>query len=100
VVQARSGKQRKGELQPSNGPEKAFGQALREWRKKRGIAQDELAFQCGFDRTYISLLERGIRSPTLRTIIKLCRQLDVRPSVLVRRVERVLDCEAKSEKRK
>ena len=78
------------EIQPSTGPEKAFGQALREVRQKRELAQDELAFRCGFDRTYISLLERGIRSPTLRTIMKLCNVLNVRASVLIRRTERLM----------
>jgi transcriptional regulator with XRE-family HTH domain len=54
------------------------------------IPQDELAFRCGFDRTYIRMLERGIRSPTLRTIVTLCRELDVRLSVLMHGVERKL----------
>lgn len=78
------------EIQPSTGPEKAFGQALRLLRQKRKLPQDELAFRCGFDRTYISLLERGIRSPTLRSIVKLCTVLEVRPSVLIRQMERLI----------
>jgi transcriptional regulator with XRE-family HTH domain len=93
VAQRHIGGKRTGEVQPASGPERAFGQALRQLRQKRKVPQDELAFQCGFDRTYISLLERGIRSPTLRTIVKLCGQLQVRPSVLIRQVEKILDQE-------
>jgi len=43
------------------GPEKAFGEALWEIRKERGISQERLALDCDLDRTYISLIERGVR---------------------------------------
>lgn len=55
----------------------AFGQYLKEIRTLRGLTQEELGFQCGLHRTYISLLERGIKSPTLETIFKLCISLEV-----------------------
>ena len=65
--------QRKGgHIHPNAGPEKAFGQALRELRLGTGMSQETLALKCDVDRTYISLLERGIKSPTLRTMIRLC----------------------------
>ncbi|HVR22980.1 MAG TPA: helix-turn-helix transcriptional regulator [Candidatus Polarisedimenticolia bacterium] len=64
-------------VQPSSGPEKAFGQALRKLRLQTGMSQERLALECEFDRTYISLLERGIQSPTLRTMIRLCNILHV-----------------------
>ncbi len=56
---------------------KAFGYVLRELRKGHGYTQETLAFECGLDRTYISLLELGSNSPTLDTMIALCRALDV-----------------------
>ena len=31
------------------------------------MSQEQLAFDSGFDRTYISLVERGVRSPTIRS---------------------------------
>lgn len=77
-------------IQPPSGTEKAFGQALREIRKSRNLSQEQLALDSDFDRTYVSLLERGLKSPTVRTIVKLAATLDVPPSVMIRRMERIL----------
>ncbi len=63
--------------------EQAFGATLRELRTVTGLSQDALAFDAGLDRTYISLLERGLRQPTLKTIIVLAGQLGVSPGSLV-----------------
>jgi transcriptional regulator with XRE-family HTH domain len=63
----------------------AFGRVLREIRQQKGISQDNLASLCDFDRTYPSLLERGLRSPSLAMVFRLSVALDVNPSSLVRR---------------
>ena len=68
-------------------PEQAFGRAVRTLREERGLSQERLAFESGLHRTYISLLERGQRSPKLGTIFRLAEVLAVRPSVLVERAE-------------
>lgn len=49
----------------------AFGRVLRELRKRKGWSQYKLASASGLDRSYISLLERGERSPTLDSILSL-----------------------------
>jgi transcriptional regulator with XRE-family HTH domain len=46
-----------------------------------------LALEGGLDRTYISLLERGVQSPTLRTIFKLSSLLETPASEIVRMAE-------------
>lgn len=66
---------------------KAFGKILRSLRKDRGYTQETLAFESGLDRTYVSLLELGSRSPTLDTIMTLCGALDVSLSQLAQEVE-------------
>jgi transcriptional regulator with XRE-family HTH domain len=71
-------------------PEQALGQVIRELREKRGLSQEALSFACGRHRTYVSLLERGKNSPSLKTLWMLAGALEVRPSELVRRVERRL----------
>jgi transcriptional regulator with XRE-family HTH domain len=76
--------------QPEIGPEKAFGQALREIRQGKEISQEKLGLDAGFDRTYISLIERGINSPTIRTVVKLAGVLKVPPSKIVIRMEQFL----------
>jgi transcriptional regulator with XRE-family HTH domain len=86
-------KTRSRHIQPFSGTEKAFGLALREVRKGRDISQEQLGLQADFDRTYISLIERGIQSPTVRTVVRLAAILQTRPSVIIRRMERILAAE-------
>jgi transcriptional regulator with XRE-family HTH domain len=68
----------------------AFGSVLREVRLQKGISQDTLASLCDFDRTYPSLLERGLRSPTLAMIFRISEALEINPSVLVEKTYDVL----------
>ena len=58
-------------------PEDAFAQVLRRLRKDKGLSQEELAHQSDLDRTYISLLERGLRQPSLSSILRLSKPLGV-----------------------
>ncbi len=69
-------------------PTAVFGTTLRELRLKRGLSQEALAHACHRHRTYISLLELGKHSPSLDTLFMLADALSVRPSELVRSVER------------
>ena len=66
---------------------RAFGAALREQRERQGLSQEGFGFEAKIDRTYVSGVERGVRNPTLRIIVQLCRALEVRPSTLLRRAE-------------
>lgn len=60
-------------------PEIAFGTVLRKQREERDISQEYLALECGLDRTYISLLERGQRQPTLTTILRIAEAFKIPP---------------------
>jgi transcriptional regulator with XRE-family HTH domain len=70
--------------------EKLFGKVLREFRKKKGLSQETLAFDSGYHPTYIGQLERGKKSPSLRTIMRLARVLDTFGSEILRAVEKNL----------
>ena len=59
------------------------GLNLRRIRKERGWSQEELAFESGLHRTYISGIERGARNPTILILARLADTLDVIVSVLV-----------------
>lgn len=72
------------------GIEEAFGFVLSTHRKELGLNQEELAFRCNLDRTFISLLERGKRQPSLDTIFKLSKELQMSPSELIKEVEDTL----------
>jgi transcriptional regulator with XRE-family HTH domain len=65
-----------------------FGQHLRNIREQNKLSQEDLAFRAKLDRTYISLLERGKRRPTINTIFALAEQLNIPASEMVRLVER------------
>ena len=67
--------------------EKFFGLVLQQLRKERGLSQEELGFESGYHRTYISLLERGKKSPSLQTIFQLAKALKVEPSEIVERIQ-------------
>ena len=78
------------QIQPTVGPEKAFGLALRQLREAKGVSQEQFAFEAGLDRSYMSMVERGLRSPTMRTVLRLADTLGVRPSEIVLRMEHLL----------
>jgi transcriptional regulator with XRE-family HTH domain len=90
LVQPRPRSKKSGHVQPECGPEKAFGQALRTIRQSRKISQERLALDAGLDRTYVSLIERGVRSPTIRTLVKLAEVLNVKPAEIVGRMDALL----------
>ena len=53
-----------------------LAKAIRSKRESLGWSQERLAERCGFDRTYISMLERGKRSPSFLNLIKVAAGLD------------------------
>jgi transcriptional regulator with XRE-family HTH domain len=61
-----------------------FGEILREYRTRADLSQEKLALESGLDRTFISLLERGLRQPTLCV---LAETLQSRASVMIAEVE-------------
>lgn len=52
-----------------------------------GISQEKLAEIAELERGYISLIERGLRMPTIETIFRLCRGLKLTPSAFIKLVE-------------
>lgn len=68
-------------------PEAAFGRVLRELRLARSLSQEALALEAGLQRNYVSLLERGLNSATIKTLFKLAPVLGVTVSSLMEQVE-------------
>ena len=64
-----------------------FGETLRKLREERGLSQEDLGFESGYHRTYISLLERGKKAPSLTALFHLASVLHVKPSGFIERVE-------------
>jgi transcriptional regulator with XRE-family HTH domain len=64
-----------------------LGKELRQAREKAGMTQEQLAFRARVDRTYISILERDKKSPTVITLLRICRALKVPASQIIARIE-------------
>lgn len=65
-----------------------FGARLREVRTRKKISQERLAELADLHRTYVSLIERGERNITLRTLEKLALALSVEMTELMPRSEK------------
>ena len=59
------------------------GLNVKRFRAERGLSQEELAFECGLHRTYVSGVERGVRNPTVIVLEKIAKALKVATSVLL-----------------
>ena len=67
-----------------------LGQILRETREAAGMTQEDLALTAGVDRSYVSQLERNLKSPTVSMLFRLCEALRISPSTVIARLEAVV----------
>ncbi len=65
----------------------AFGKVIRKLRKNAGLTQEQLGLDADIRRTFVSLLELGQQQPTLATILKLSKALNVSASKIIELVE-------------
>lgn len=54
-----------------------LGKRIKYFRTQSNLSQEKLAHICDFDRTYISLLERGKRNPSYLNLLKLAKGLKI-----------------------
>ena len=67
--------------------EQSFAEVLKDLRVKSGLSQESLAYESDLDRSFISMLERGLKQPTLTTLFTLCKALNVKPSEVIKSIE-------------
>lgn len=79
---------RRRQIQPASLRKKAIGIVVSEVRRRVGISQERLGAECGFDRTYVSRLERGILNPTAIRLWKIAESLDTPFHHLVSEMEK------------
>jgi len=60
-----------------------FGKKLREVRLKKKLSQGNIARTLGVHRSYISGLEQGRRNPSLLTVQKVAKALNIAPKELL-----------------
>jgi transcriptional regulator with XRE-family HTH domain len=68
----------------------ALGKRLRELRAKQGLSQEAFADYCGLHRTAMSLIERGKRVPSLRTLLTISQGFGISLSDLLKDVDKGL----------
>jgi transcriptional regulator with XRE-family HTH domain len=62
---------------------KAFGKALKKIRLKKKLTQEGLSLEAQLARVYISELEYGKKIPSIETIFKLSKGLNIKCSKLM-----------------
>jgi len=71
--------------------DQAFGRVLKEVRLKKGLSQEQLAFSCDLDRTFISMLERGLRQPSLTSILSVSASLEIPAYELIKKTVEMMN---------
>ena len=66
---------------------RALGRALRDARIAKDVSQEALALKIQLDRTYVSGIERGLRNPSVRVLLRIACGLDLHPSALLAAAE-------------
>lgn len=69
------------EGKPQVAAKNSLASAIRTLRKARGLSQE--AFSDVSSRTYMSTLERDLKSPTISKLAELCEVMDVHPLTLL-----------------
>jgi transcriptional regulator with XRE-family HTH domain len=67
-----------------NGLVTDLGNVIRDRRQAKNLSQEALAEIADFDRTYISLLERGERNPSFTNLCRVAAALKTTPSELLK----------------
>lgn len=74
------------------------GSVIQKCRRDKRLSQEILSGLAGLDRTHYSKIERGLRSPTLDTLFKICQALDLQPHEMMIKIEKELQEQACKEK--
>jgi len=78
---------RRRQTQPTDLRRKAIGTIVCEFRKQAGFSQERLSAECGFERTYLSRVERGVLNPTAIRLWKIAAALKAPLHEMVTRME-------------
>lgn len=69
------------------------GKVIQSLRKSKGMSQEVLSGLAALDRTHYSKIERGLRSPTIDTLFKIARALDIPPHELMMEIEKAVEAQ-------
>ncbi|UEG51230.1 helix-turn-helix domain-containing protein [Ferruginibacter lapsinanis] len=57
--------------------QKRLGSKIKALRSKKNMTQNELAIECDFEKASMSRIESGQTNPTIRTLYKISKALDI-----------------------
>jgi len=60
-----------------------LGKKITEYRKQKGFSQEELGFRIRSARNYIGCIERGEKSPSIKTLYKIAKAFDIQVKDLI-----------------
>lgn len=66
---------------------KEIGSRIRFHRKNKNLSQEELAGICNLHSSYIGQLERGIKTPSVDTVYRIVKSLDLTMADFLRNIE-------------
>jgi len=66
---------------------RCLGARIKELREEKGLSQQQLASACNFEKSNMSRLESGNTNPTVYTLYKISKALDVSISDLVQAID-------------
>ena len=75
-------------MAPSEQPQPALGNAIREMREKRGLTQEAVAHAAGITTATLGVIERGLSNPTWATVKGIAAALDTTMADVAKRAER------------
>lgn len=64
-----------------------LGARIQKLRLEKGLSQEELAFEAGLHRTYISHVERGSRNITVIGLCKIAKGLKIQPADILQNIK-------------
>lgn len=76
-------------MAPSQRPQRALGQAIRELRDRRGLTQEAVAHEAGVTASTYGLIERGQSNPTWATVEDIASALGVSIVELAKRADKL-----------
>ncbi len=60
------------------------GKLIRKYRLKMNLSQEALAEKTELHRTYIGLVERGVKNITLKNLLKIAESLGIKVNQLIK----------------
>ena len=65
-----------------------MGAVIRRLRKERGLSQEDVAFESGVDRSFLSHIERGLQQPSISILFRIAEALGTLASAILAEAEK------------